>query len=739
MGGGRGGGAKKGGVGGGGVRKGRGERKCTQEAADEKWRGPSGTHPDMENERASGIRYCKSYHSILAGNHRKCTKIQGVGQGHHQTKRGYTTTDSSTFGKEFEFSCLSFIVAPFSPIRRALDRSKVGLSYCVRRSNHTTRKEKKRKATSTISPIMASPTHAPGPVAPSLQTPIPSSSTSSAASQGIVDRSRKFIEEHKLLVLGAAVLAVSGAGYYLYQSSSSSPSGPSSRRLKDEESGLLGDEKNGTTTGTNAATGSSSSSSKKKKKSKSKKKAGTSLGSGDQGPLLEERDPEEVARLLEKRERERANAKLTAGVDEESPSSSAAGAGAGGESGLAGGFLNKESSKKPAATTTATTTETATSSGDKPSYLEGIPTGPELAALSPTERKTFATTLKNRGNKLYSQKDYPSAIDCYTKALEIADKEEAVFYSNRAACYQNMQPPQYEQVVRDCNAALKLDAQYVKALNRRATAYEALGRDEEALKDFTATTIMERFQNDAAASSVDRVLKKIAAKKAEEIIKTREPSLPSNTFVAAYLGAFRPRAKPELPVLPEGSVNTGNATLDKAFDAQSAGDYVHAFTLVNEAIEQGLSPDWKVGQAEALNLRGTYKFLLGDTAGAKEDFEKSLDLVPDFVQSLVKVASVHMEMGDPAGAFGDFEAAIRHNPNDPDIYYHRGQREFWVQIIAYFLPTIFHTLASPSTDPQPFFVRLPSLSINSSSPHSLLCQPRIRTSCRRLRKIHLAR
>jgi import receptor subunit TOM70 len=83
---------------------------------------------------------------------------------------------------------------------------------------------------------------------------------------------------------------------------------------------------------------------------------------------------------------------------------------------------------------------------------------------------------------------------------------------------------------------------------------------------------------------------------------------------------------------------------------------------------------------------------LGDSAGAKEDLEKSLDLVPDYVQSLVKVASVHMEMGksslairatfliqltpgDAAGAFGDFEAAIRHNPNDPDIYYHRGQRK----------------------------------------------------------------
>ncbi len=123
---------------------------------------------------------------------------------------------------------------------------------------------------------------------------------------------------------------------------------------------------------------------------------------------------------------------------------------------------------------------------------------------------------------------------------------------------------------------------------------------------------------------------------------------------------------------------------------------------MNEAIDQGVS--WKEGEAEAYNLRGTFKwalmhvtmmwtdqdrFLIGDSVAAKADLEKSLDLVPSFVQSWVKIASVHMELGeqgscdwigklrgergDAASAFGDFEAAIRHNPDDPDIYYHRGQ------------------------------------------------------------------
>lgn len=69
------------------------------------------------------------------------------------------------------------------------------------------------------------------------------------------------------------------------------------------------------------------------------------------------------------------------------------------------------------------------------------------------------------------------------------------------------------------------------------------------------------------------------------------------------------------------------------------------------------------------------RFLTGDVEGAKTDLLESIALLPSFTQSLVKIASVHMEQGDPKKAFECFEDAITHNPNDPDIYYHRGQGE----------------------------------------------------------------
>lgn len=64
---------------------------------------------------------------------------------------------------------------------------------------------------------------------------------------------------------------------------------------------------------------------------------------------------------------------------------------------------------------------------------------------------------------------------------------------------------------------------------------------------------------------------------------------------------------------------------------------------------------------------------MGEVAGAKADLEESVRIVPEFTQSLVKIASVHMEQGSPDAAFECFEKATKVDSKDPDIYYHRGQ------------------------------------------------------------------
>jgi len=182
---------------------------------------------------------------------------------------------------------------------------------------------------------------------------------------------------------------------------------------------------------------------------------------------------------------------------------------------------------------------------------------------------------------------------------------------------------------------------------------------------------LDKFRSPAPAQAVERIIKTMSIEEAAKILKKRELRLPSASFMAAYFAAFRKR---DLPALPENPT-TADEQLLKAFEALEATDYTHAFTLINESLAQA-GPSWKQGQAEAYNLRGTFLFLCGDSAAAQKDFLLSVEHVPSFTQSWVKLASVYMEQGDAVQAFASFDTAISHNKSDPDIFYHRGQVYF---------------------------------------------------------------
>lgn len=48
-----------------------------------------------------------------------------------------------------------------------------------------------------------------------------------------------------------------------------------------------------------------------------------------------------------------------------------------------------------------------------------------------TTTEEQAVALKNEGNKAFAAHDWVTAIDCYTKAIEL-DPNEPTYYSNRA-------------------------------------------------------------------------------------------------------------------------------------------------------------------------------------------------------------------------------------------------------------------------------------------------------------------
>ena len=114
--------------------------------------------------------------------------------------------------------------------------------------------------------------------------------------------------------------------------------------------------------------------------------------------------------------------------------------------------------------------------------------------------------MKKKGNDFYQKENFELAAEFYTRAINVSPTEEPVYYSNRGACectgneasggvltvnegYTNMKPPKFELIIEDCDKAISLNKDYVKAINRRANALEALDRLEEALRGRSAVPV----------------------------------------------------------------------------------------------------------------------------------------------------------------------------------------------------------------------------------------------------------
>lgn len=205
----------------------------------------------------------------------------------------------------------------------------------------------------------------------------------------------------------------------------------------------------------------------------------------------------------------------------------------------------------------------------------------------------------------------------------------------------------WDKVVEDTTAAISLDPTYVKALNRRANAYEHLSQFSESLLDYTASCIIDEFKTDSSTNAVERLLKKVAEQKAEDIIKSKDPNkLPSPTFVSNYIQSFRSKPRPEGledDVELEESTGLGQLQLGlAAMEKKTHEGYEEAANAFEKALEYG---DLGDHEALAYNLRGTFRNLRGSQEQALRDMDKSIELDPSYTQSYVKRASMHLEMG----------------------------------------------------------------------------------------------
>ncbi|KAJ2816795.1 Small glutamine-rich tetratricopeptide repeat-containing protein 2 [Coemansia erecta] len=154
------------------------------------------------------------------------------------------------------------------------------------------------------------------------------------------------------------------------------------------------------------------------------------------------------------------------------------------------------------------------------------------AAAGPSdEDRQRADAYKAEGNSFVAQKDYKSAIDAYTRAIDLVG-DAPVYYGNRAAAYS--QNGEHEKAVADAKKALEVDPSYSKGYSRLGLAHFGLGQFKEATEAYESGLALDPG-NKVMLASLDSAKAKLAA--SSPIERSASPAAPAQNAAGSGSGS----------------------------------------------------------------------------------------------------------------------------------------------------------------------------------------------------------
>lgn len=143
-----------------------------------------------------------------------------------------------------------------------------------------------------------------------------------------------------------------------------------------------------------------------------------------------------------------------------------------------------------------------------------------MNSVTMNSEAVLAQASKEMGNEHFKNQHYLEAVECYSRALQECPQDHecrVVFLKNRAACFLKLE--KFVSALDDCTQALQINPNDVKALYRRALAYEASGNLTRAFADLKCLLSVDPRNKEA--TELARKLT-ISMKKQHEILQSTD-------------------------------------------------------------------------------------------------------------------------------------------------------------------------------------------------------------------------
>ncbi|KAK3144127.1 hypothetical protein QOZ80_4AG0309120 [Eleusine coracana subsp. coracana] len=249
------------------------------------------------------------------------------------------------------------------------------------------------------------------------------------------------------------------------------------------------------------------------------------------------------------------------------------------------------------------------------------------------ERKAAAQKEKEAGNAAYKKKDFETAIQHYTKAMEL-DDEDISYITNRAAVYLEM--GKYDECIKDCDKAVERGRELhtdfkmiARALTRKGTALAKLAKSS---KDYDVA--IETFQKALTEHRNPDTLKKLNdAERAKKELEQQE-----------YYD----------PKIADEEREKGN----ECFKEQKYPDAVKHYT---EALRRNPK------DPRVYSNRAACYTKLGAMPEGLKDAEKCIELDPTFSKGYTRKGAIQFFMKEYDKALETYQAGLKHDPKNPEL------------------------------------------------------------------------
>ncbi|ESQ35603.1 hypothetical protein EUTSA_v10007205mg [Eutrema salsugineum] len=249
------------------------------------------------------------------------------------------------------------------------------------------------------------------------------------------------------------------------------------------------------------------------------------------------------------------------------------------------------------------------------------------------ERKQKAKKEKELGTAAYKKRDFETAIQHYSTAMEI-DDEDISYITNRAAVY--LETGKYDECIKDCDKAvergreLRSDYKMVaRALTRKGTALTKLAK---CSKDYEPA--IEAFQKALTENRNAETLKKL--NEAE-------------------------RAKKEWEQKEYFDPKIGDEEREKGNEFFKEQKYPDAIKHYTEAIKRNPK------DPKAYSNRAACYTKLGAMPEGLKDAEKCIELDPTFSKGYSRKAAVEFFLKEYDNAMETYQEGLKHDPSNQEL------------------------------------------------------------------------